>query len=76
MDAIPGETALQLCAEIHEENRGRWYRFAYLQCWGCITYAKGNPDKMCLSSPQGYRVCNLINKCYAQWAKVRVGQAN
>jgi len=28
MDAIPRETALQLCAEIRQENRGKWYRFA------------------------------------------------
>jgi len=31
-----------------------------------MTYAKGNPDKMCLSSQEGYSGCNLINKRYAQ----------
>ena len=66
MDTISKETALQLCAEIREENRGKWYRFARLQCWGCTTYAKRNPDKMCLRSPEGYSGCNLINKRYAQ----------
>ena len=66
MDAISREVALQLCAEIREENRGKWYRFAHLQCWGCTTYAKGDPDKMCLRSPEGYSGCNLINKRYAQ----------
>jgi hypothetical protein len=76
MDAIPREVALQLCAEIHEENRGKWYRFAHLQCWGCMSFAKGNPDKMCLSSQEGYRGCNLINKRYVQWSKFKVGQAN
>jgi hypothetical protein len=40
------------------------------------TFAKGNPDKMCLSSQEGYRGCNLINKRYAQRPKVKVGQAN
>ena len=34
--------------------------------WGCMTYAKGNTDKMCLSSQEGYRGCNLINKRYVQ----------
>jgi hypothetical protein len=66
MDAIPKEVALQLCAEIRQENRGKWYRLARLQCWGCTTYAKGDPDKMCLRSPEGYSGCNLINKRFAQ----------
>jgi hypothetical protein len=69
MDAIPRETALQLCAEIHQENRGKWYRFAHLQCWGCTTFAKGNPDKMCLSIQDGYCGCKLINKRYVQQSK-------
>lgn len=71
MDTMPKETALQLCAEIREENRGKWYRFAHLQCWGCMTYAKGNPDKMCLGSPDG---CNLINKRYGEREKAKAGQ--
>lgn len=75
MDAIPKETALQLCAEIREEKRGKWYRLAHLQCWGCMTYGKGNPDKMCLSSPEGYGGCNLINKRYAEREKAKAGQA-
>jgi hypothetical protein len=66
MDAIPRETALQLCAEVREENRGKWYGLAHLQCWGCMTFAKGNPDKMCLSSQEGCSGCNLINKRYAR----------
>lgn len=76
MDAIPRETALQLCAEIRGENRGKRYRFAHMQCWGCTTFAKGNPDKMCLSSQEGCSGCNLINKRYAQRSKVKVQQAN
>jgi hypothetical protein len=66
MDAIPKAVAPQLCAGIHEENRGKWYRFAHLQRWGCMSFTKGNPDKMCLSSQEGYRGCNLINKSYVQ----------
>ena len=76
MDAIPRETALQLCAEIRGENRGKWYRFAHLQCWGCMTFAKGNPDRMCLSNQEGYRGCNLINKRHAQLSKVKMRQVN
>jgi len=73
MDAIPRETALQLCNEIREENRGKWYRFDHIQCWGCMTYSQGNPDKMCLSSPEGYGGCNLINKRYAQRSQAEEG---
>ena len=76
MDAIPREVALQLCAEIREENRGKWYRFAHLQCWSCMTFAKGSSDKMCLSGKEGHRGCNLINKRYAQRAKIKMGQVN
>jgi len=54
MDAIPKAIALQLCAWIRKENRCKWYRFAHLQCWGCMSFTKGNPDKMCLSSQEGY----------------------
>jgi hypothetical protein len=68
MEAIPRETALQLCAEIRQANRGKWYKFAHIQCWGCTTYAKGDPDKICLSSQEVNRGCNLINKRYAQRA--------
>jgi len=76
MDAIPREVALQLCAEIRQENRGKWYSFARLQCWGCMTYVKGDPDKMCLINQEGYSGCNLINKRYAQRSKFKEGQAS
>jgi len=75
MDAIPEEIALQLCAEIHDENRGKWYSFARLQCWGCMTSAKGNPDRMCLTKREGYRGCSLINKRYARRSEGKEGQA-
>jgi hypothetical protein len=71
MEAIPREIALQLCAEIRQDNRGKWYRFAHTQCWGCTTYAKGNPDKLCLSSQAGNRGCNLINKRYARQSQAK-----
>ena len=63
MDEIPRETALKLCAEIREENRQRFI-LARVQCWGCTRYAKGDPDRMCLTSQAGNRGCNLVNKRY------------
>ncbi|MBI2862907.1 MAG: hypothetical protein HYX89_08800 [Chloroflexi bacterium] len=65
MNAIPKDLALQLCAEIREENWGERYSFAGLQCWGCTTFAKGDPAKMCLSRRPGYRGCYLVNARYA-----------
>jgi len=65
VDAILKDVALQLCAEIRQENRGKWYSFAALRRWGCSTFSKGDPAKMCLSSKPGYRGCNLVNAHYA-----------
>ena len=64
MDAIPRDVAVQLCNEIWEENRGKWYSFARWQCWGCTSSSKGDPDKMCFSNQEGYRGCNLVNQRY------------
>ncbi|MBS1251028.1 MAG: hypothetical protein MAG451_00057 [Anaerolineales bacterium] len=51
VNAVPGDVALQLCAEIREENRRRWYTpsalFSRLWCWGCRTFTKGNREQMC-----------------------------
>ena len=65
MDAIPRDAAWRLCNEIREENRGKCYNFARLQCWGCTKFGKGDADKMCFSNKEGYRGCNLVNKRYS-----------
>jgi len=56
---ITREVALKLCEEIRAENKRRWFSLGGLQCWGCYTWSKGDPQKLCLSSEGG---CNLINK--------------
>jgi len=66
MNEIPREIALRLCAEIRQENRGKRFSVARMQCWGCTRYAKGDPDKMCFSNRDGNRGCNLVNKRYEQ----------
>jgi len=66
VNAIPEDVAWQLCAEIRQENRGKWYSFAAWQCWGCLTFTKGDPAKMCVSGKPGYRGCNLVNARYDQ----------
>ena len=66
MDAIRREVALLICATIRQENQGKWYTFAGLQCWGCMKFSKGDPAKMCISSREGYRGCKLVNKRHAK----------
>jgi hypothetical protein len=66
MDEIPREIALKLCAEIRKENLSRRFSAARIQCWGCTRYAKGDPDKMCFTSQEGNRGCNLVSKRYEQ----------
>ena len=63
---IPKEVASQLCTEIRQENRRKWYTFAAVQCWGSSIFSKGNPAKMCLSSRPGHRGCNLVNARYGR----------
>ena len=61
VDVIPKELAWQLCAEIRQENRRKWCTFAAGQCWGCVTFTKGDPAKMC----GGIVGCNLVRARYA-----------
>ena len=61
---IPKETAWQLCAEIRQENQGRWYSYRAWWCWGCAKASQGNPDKMCVSNAPGYRGCLQVNTRY------------
>lgn len=66
MNTIPREIALQICGEIRRENRRKWFSASRWQCWGCVTFTKGDPDKMCLRAQEGYSGCVLINKRYAR----------
>ena len=59
--AIPRETALRLCQEIRQDNRGKWYTFNGLWCWGCSTFSRGNPDKLCFASKADCRGCGQFN---------------
>ncbi len=58
--AIPQKTALQLCQEIREENRSRWYTLDGLRCWWCATFSKG-PERRCFASRPDYRGCGQVN---------------
>ena len=64
MGAIPEDVAFLLCAAIRHKNRGKWYTFAGLQCWGCLRFSKGDYARMFVSKREDYRGCNLVSKHY------------
>ncbi len=63
-EAIPEDTALQICNEIQKESHGKLFSFASWQCWGCLKFSKGDVAKMCFAGRSDYRGCNLVNKRY------------
>ena len=67
--AIPQDVALRLCAEIRAAHHNRWFSAAHWQCWGCVTFTRGVPAKMCLSSRPGCRGCSLINARYERMSR-------
>jgi len=65
MEAISREEALKLCEEVRRKNRHKWYSATRWQCWGCVTFTRGELDKMCLRTETGYNGCPQINQRYA-----------
>jgi hypothetical protein len=61
VNAIPKEIALELCAEIRQQHRGRWYTIAGLQCWGCSYVCR--PDNRD-GEPVNAAGCNLVSAAY------------
>jgi len=55
------EIALQLCAKIRQQYRGKWWTFAGMQCMGCKAATKGDDSMRCVSNAPDYRGCNLVN---------------
>lgn len=58
---IPREIAIMLCDEIRSENKKGWFSIWRLQCFFCYKFAKGDVEKLCLSSEGG---CSQVNKRY------------
>jgi hypothetical protein len=57
---IPKDEAVKICSEIRKENGIKLFS----QCWGCMRFSKGDPEKMCVSSKPDNRGCGLVNKQY------------
>ncbi len=71
-NAIPRETALQLCAAIQEANRRKWYTAAGMMCRGCVKFSKGDLTKRCFASRPDNRGCYQVNARYD--ARIPTGQ--
>jgi hypothetical protein len=61
---IPKEEAYRICDSIRAQYRGKWWTAAGMQCWGCTTFTKGDPEKFCVTSAPGYRGCGLVSARY------------
>jgi hypothetical protein len=45
--SIPLETAAELCKAYRDRHGAR----LFTQCWGCVKYSKGVPEKLCFYNP-------------------------
>ncbi len=63
MSAIPIETAEKLCMEISQVNRGKWYTFHGLWCWGCARFS-GDISKRCFAGERDNRGCPQVTERY------------
>jgi hypothetical protein len=58
--SIPFENAVELCRYFREEHKVRMFS----QCWGCVRFSKGNPEKMCFYKPPSNNGCRFVNELY------------
>lgn len=49
---LPSDLALRLCREVQDRQLIK----IFTQCWGCVTFSKGDLAKMC----GGVVACNLV----------------
>ncbi len=58
--SIPTEIALNFCKSYREEHKVR----VFSQCWGCLRFSKGEPQKMCFYKPPNNDGCKFVNDHY------------
>ena len=56
----PFEEAIELCRKYREKQKVR----VFSQCWGCVRFSKGNPEKMCFYKPPNNNGCKFVNEQY------------
>ena len=60
--SIPFDIAFDFCKQYREKHKVRMFS----QCWGCIRFSKGNPEKMCFYKPPSNNGCKLVNQLYEE----------
>lgn len=63
MSAIPAVRACQLCEKIQMANRGKWFTYRGLWCWGCSRFGK-TPQQHCWVNGAENRGCAQVNQVY------------
>jgi hypothetical protein len=64
MEPITKYDAWELCAEIWNENRDRWFTPEGLQCRLCWMASKATPADRLVSREPDYRGCPQVNRRY------------
>lgn len=64
MEPIPKFVAWDLCAEVAEENRGKWYTRDGWRCWKCMRSSPASPADRCVSSRPDFRGCRAVSARY------------
>ena len=59
---ISFDKAFELC-NLHREKYG--VRM-FSQCWGCVRFSKGDPEKMCFYKPPNNDGCIYVNKMFEE----------
>jgi hypothetical protein len=57
---IPLEKAIELCKAFRDQYGVKMFS----QCWGCIRFSKGAPEKMCFYKPPNNDGCKIVNKAF------------
>jgi hypothetical protein len=60
-EAIAADVALELCEQIREENRPKWYSSNHWWCWGCTKFSK-SAEQRCFANAEGNRGCAQVDK--------------
>jgi len=52
---------LKPCDEIRAENKRKWFPIWRVRCFFCYQFARGDVERLCVSSERG---CPQVNKRY------------
>jgi hypothetical protein len=58
--SIPLERAAELCKAYRDKHGVRLFS----QCWGCVKYSKGVPEKLCFYDPPNNDGCKKVNALF------------